>query len=294
MHVTDTGDAVSSPGGIYLRGMVTGDIPAAMRLKCEAGWNQTAADWERFIRLSPDGCFVAVRNDDVVGTVTTIRYGGLSWIGMMLVDSAYRRRGIAKRLMGRAIRHLSNVASVGLDATPEGALVYGKFGFRDNGGLVRLIRDEVSSSTVIGESVENVTLDALRGIITMDTLVFGGDRRELLKSLAEYAPSAAVVLTSGAITEGYAFGRSGTSRFHIGPVVAENVTGAATLVDTVLSSINGRAALIDVPEWRKPFIRYLAARRFRIQRSFTRMYRGGSEPTGIPEKVFAVAGPEFG
>src|ERR1700687_2743834 len=42
-----------------LRIMTMADIPAGMRLKEIAGWNQTAADWKRFLEASPEGCFVA-------------------------------------------------------------------------------------------------------------------------------------------------------------------------------------------------------------------------------------------
>ena len=41
--------------------MTVDDIPEAMRLKDLAGWNQTAADWERFLSAGPEGCFVAER-----------------------------------------------------------------------------------------------------------------------------------------------------------------------------------------------------------------------------------------
>ena len=38
-----------------LRIMTMADIPAGMRLKEIAGWNQTAADWKRFLEASPKG-----------------------------------------------------------------------------------------------------------------------------------------------------------------------------------------------------------------------------------------------
>ena len=37
--------------------MTTAEIPGGMRLKDLAGWNQIPADWERFLRASPEGCF---------------------------------------------------------------------------------------------------------------------------------------------------------------------------------------------------------------------------------------------
>src|SRR5438876_12316402 len=85
------------------------DIPAAMRLKDAAGWNQTETDWLRLLSFSPDGCFAAEVEGRIIGTVTTIRYEDrFAWIGMMLVDSEYRGRGIGTALLTRTIDHLES------------------------------------------------------------------------------------------------------------------------------------------------------------------------------------------
>ena len=58
---------------ISLRRMTDGDLPAADELRRLAGWNQRPEDWRRLFWLEPRGCFVAVENGEVVGTVTTTR-----------------------------------------------------------------------------------------------------------------------------------------------------------------------------------------------------------------------------
>jgi hypothetical protein len=39
-----------------LRLMTVNDVPEAMQLKDAAGWNQTSADWARFLSANPEGC----------------------------------------------------------------------------------------------------------------------------------------------------------------------------------------------------------------------------------------------
>lgn len=51
------------------------DIPFGMRLKDEAGWNHTEADWRRALALQPDGCFLAEQGGEPVGTITSCVYG---------------------------------------------------------------------------------------------------------------------------------------------------------------------------------------------------------------------------
>jgi hypothetical protein len=50
------------------------DVAEAMQLKDAIGWNQTSADWTRFLSASPDGCFVAQSEGRVIGTATSIVY----------------------------------------------------------------------------------------------------------------------------------------------------------------------------------------------------------------------------
>jgi hypothetical protein len=40
---------------ISIRLLFESDIPAAMRLKEAAGWNQTEDDWRRLLLLEPNG-----------------------------------------------------------------------------------------------------------------------------------------------------------------------------------------------------------------------------------------------
>src|SRR5690349_5502736 len=116
---------------IEIRSLFEKDIPAAMKLKEAAGWNQTEDDWRRLIRLEPHGCFAALKKGELVGTTTTTTYGAdLAWVGMVLVDPENRRQGIASILLQTALEYLrGKVATVKLDATAQGKPVYERFGF---------------------------------------------------------------------------------------------------------------------------------------------------------------------
>src|SRR6266581_1863470 len=87
---------------ISLRLLGPTDLAFADSLRELAGWNQTIDDWQTFLVLSPEGCFVAEWNGSPAGTATTVCYGKeLAWIGMLLVHPAFRRRGIGRALLAR-------------------------------------------------------------------------------------------------------------------------------------------------------------------------------------------------
>ena len=72
------------------------DLSFGLRLSSQAGWNQTGADWARYLDLQLDGCFVAEADNCPAGTVTTCAFGPVAWIAMVLVDKPLRGRGIGR------------------------------------------------------------------------------------------------------------------------------------------------------------------------------------------------------
>ena len=89
-----------SLGSVLIRQMTVSDVPAGLRLCRASGWNQTARDWEHFLTTAPRGAFVAIEDGQVIGSVATLPYGPFTWVSMVLVDPAARRRGLGTLLLG--------------------------------------------------------------------------------------------------------------------------------------------------------------------------------------------------
>jgi GNAT superfamily N-acetyltransferase len=270
-----------------IRLLFESDIPAAMRLKEAAGWNQTEADWRRLIKLEPNGCFAAIENDRLVGTTTTTTYeADLAWIGMVLVDPQYRRRGIATRLMETALAYLDGkVAVIKLDATAEGGPVYEKFGFKAE-SLVERWRGSGKSQSVEPEDTA-VDLDAL---LALDRRAFGADRSRLIKYLIDDA-LIAPVLVKGELT-GYTLARAGTKATYVGPVVTTDASQVENLLDQSLAQLSGDV-YIDFSNECGVSSSVLAARGFVKERDLIRMSLGSRSMKTSP-LVIAIAGPEIG
>ena len=279
---------------IVVRLLGDADIPAALRLKELARWNQTEDDWRRLIQLEPRGCFCATAAGRVIATTTTIRYGcELAWIGMVLVDPDYRRRGIATQLMQEALDYLGQVgvAAVKLDATPEGRPVYEKLGFAVESLIERW-------EGVAGSFVSTcATLDAatLREALDIDGRAFGADRSSLIELLIDEACTAPLVVREpGGPVKGYALARSGTAAAYVGPLVASAADVAIDLLDGMLSQLSGQRVYIDLNTDFGTGRDILAARGFVKQRDLIRMSHGEKSAAGCSASVFAIAGPEFG
>lgn len=277
-----------------LRPMRPGDIPAGLRLCRASRWNQIARDWEHFLAVNPAGARVLEKDGHVVGTVTTLRYGPVGWVAMVLVDPVERRQGFGSRLLVAALDLLVDLPSIELDATPLGEPIYRSHGFV---GIERLSRMTGSAPGTglppSSPSVRPMRPSDLPRVAAWDAGAFGRDRRALLAWLHAGAPEYAWIAESAGRPTGYALGRHGFEFEQLGPICAEETGVAVELATACLAGRPGRTFAIDARHLEPGWIAWLESIGFREQRPFTRMARNPS-PHGDPRRRFATAGPELG
>jgi len=282
---------------IVYRPMTAGDIPAGLSLCRAAGWNQISRDWELFLQLSPEGCRVAMAEDEmkVVGTATTVQYEDhFSWIGMVLVDPDRHRQGIGSQLLRESLQVLKDVETVKLDATPAGRQVYLQLDFVDEYEISRMALKNISPATLPDSTARPIRADDLPALLAFDKKVFGANRLPVLEWLLAGGSAYAFLLENHEGIRGYCFGRPGHNFTHIGPVVSHDPEAARELVSAALRHCSGPAVVLDALLHTREWMQWLLSIGFQEQRPLIRMYRGTNAHPGIPEKQFAILGPEFG
>ena len=278
--------------------MTESDLPSALRLKTIAGWNQTAADWQRFMDASPTGCFVGEVDGEVRGTVTTISFEHrFAWVGMVLVDPEYRSKGVGTTLLHTAIGHLdeAKVRTVKLDATPQGKPLYEKLGFVTEYEIERWsLQRPAGRSAAEDRRAESASAELAASLLQMDRESFGASRAELLKSLYRDAPDFTLEVRTNEALQAYAFGRRGSFADHLGPWIAKDADTARTLLLRFLARSIRETVIADCLNNNAMAVDLLKSFGFVCARPLTRMYRGPNEHPGRPESVCAIMGPEFG
>ncbi len=271
-----------------LRALSPADIPAGMRLKEAAGWNQTEADWRNVIRFAPDTCFGIECDGSIVATTTAVCYGSrLSWIGMVLTHPDYRRRGFGRRLMEHALVALEarGVDWIKLDATGMGAPLYRDLGFEDESAIERW--------RAPARSVPSGCAGPYRAMewANLDQAAFGADRSHLLEMLA---PLGAAAVPG----EGYAMGRPGANAAYFGPCVTRSADAARELLRWFLAAHPDEPVYWDLLPGNTGAMRLAREFGFEPLRRLVRMVRKGAAVAAPLEhddaRVFAIAGFEFG
>ena len=259
-------------------------VAGGLALSDAAGWNQSADDWSFFIAA---GAALGVRDEagTLIATAAALPYDAATgWISMVLVDAAQRHRGIASQLVDACV-----ASSTG--TRPAGAAVYAKIGYvagfafeRWEGGGAATIAATGAESGIAVVSSQGETL------IAHDRNACGVDRALLLRSFLARPATRAWLAPRG---EGFALRRAGRRAAQVGPIVAADDAAALELLGVALDGTAGRV-FIDIPAHRTAIADALTRRGFVRQRPFVRMALGDAGAAAARERVFALAGPEFG
>lgn len=264
-----------------LRPLNVDDIPAALQLSAQAGWNQTEEEWHTLLDLASQTCFGIEIRGELASTTTLMCYGRrLGWIGMVLTKSVFQRRGLARKLL----QHTLNVAdkmgieTLKLDATDQGQPLYVQCGFREEHRIERWSR-------FAAETAQFPTVWPSSAWRERDLKYFGADRSALLERLAQRN---SLLLRNRA----YLFARPGRVCAYLGPCVSDNPEDARTLISTYLES-TGSSWFWDLFPNNRNAVAIARDLGFTPQRHLLRMARGKDLVQNI-DATYAIAGFELG
>ncbi|MFH1477862.1 MAG: GNAT family N-acetyltransferase [Verrucomicrobiota bacterium] len=230
-------------------------------LTMRAGWNQTATDIRRMIKLDKHGSFVAKLTgpgfDIPIATSSVLPLGrNNTWIGMILVHPEARRQGIANAMMQACVRYALAQGKVinGLDATPMGNTVYGAVGYVNSYRLWRSVFQlaEFAGKPFDHQHVTPMTETDLPEVIRYDASAFL-ERADILRRLFEDGAGGCFVFRNDAgAVQGYCYSRPGRLRPFVGPFIADNEEIARHLLTAVsqklLENEKNATAFLDTPE----------------------------------------------
>jgi hypothetical protein len=216
---------------------------------------------------------------------------------MVLVDAAYRQRGIGRALLEACIDHLRSrgVRCIKLDATPLGKPVYEALGFQTEWTLARWeLTAAISPAAKSTPDIRDwAAEDAVRAK-ELDMAAFGTSRTQLLVELATGSRAALVTEASPRGLTGYGLMRAGSQASYLGPIAAESPEAGKMLIDALIARCGGEKIYWDIPDSNDAALVWAGQYGFARQRTLTRMFLGENVAVGNPRLQYALAGPEVG
>jgi GNAT superfamily N-acetyltransferase len=265
--------------------LTSADLPGCLALARDGDWLPEERTWRLLFDL---GIVYGVRGrgGELAGVTVLTRYGaGFAVIGMMLVATRYRGRGLGRALMTRALDEAGE-ATVFLHATPAGRPLCEKLGFVPVGvththlGCFRPAGPAPSPgrSRLAGPG-------DLMAVRRLDAHANGTDRALLVRRLPGFTGQLRVIDRLGAVS-GYAGAYDGLRYVSIGPVVAEAAAEAKTLIADAAAAAWGPVR-IDLDDRHPRLLEWAAEHGLAPGVSSTAMVFGGRPLPGDRARCFA-------
>ncbi|MGB9714558.1 MAG: GNAT family N-acetyltransferase [Candidatus Bathyarchaeales archaeon] len=257
--------------------MTQEDVEFAVRITDAMNWNLTEQDFAFMMQLEPEGCFTLLCDSEKIGITTTISYGKIGWIGNVVVDEKYRRRGAGSTIIKHAINYLKSkgAETVGLYSYKEKADFYARLGFKRDLEFT-VLNGEVLSSNVEATNIKKTEKTDIQKIIEFDSLYFGAFRRKLLEKIINEMNSLCHYYAENGEIFGYATAKVYANYAEIGPLVCRREKSgiAKNLLGAILKRVNGLEVSICLPKKEKEMVNMLL--NSGLEESFTvvRMFSG--------------------
>jgi len=250
---------------------------------------------EGFYHYDPDGCFIALQEDQPAGICVATPYKMTGFAGELIVRPDMRRKGIGEALLRRVIEYLNSlgIRSIYLDGVPRAVPLYERLGFRK---ICQSLRFSGLLEGRAHSTIRRMTRADLPQVCAFDREHFGDDRGLVLEYRMEEFPDLAHVCIQDGRVAGYIMGRRREDWVSVGPWV----TGIAAkeplhLLEAVAMAGGGMHLSLGVLESNHAALNLLKSLGFSIREDNPwRMVHGDSIALGESEACYAIGSAATG
>lgn len=279
---------------LTIRPMTAEEMDLAVDLAAAEGWNPGLHDAEPFRATDPEGFLIGLLNDEPVGCISAVSYGGtFGFMGFYIVLPEHRGKGYGMKLWERAIDHL-NGHLIGGDGVFERLDDYRRSGFDAAYSNVRFEHRASGQQVEKKSGIVPASEVPFESILSYDAACFPAQRRTFLEHWLAMPESHAAAFVDGDRMQGYGVIRRCRTGCKIGPLFADNATIADALFQNLCSYAEpGEPVYLDVPDVNGPGMEM--ADRYGMKRVFGtgRIYNGPAPDIDLG-RVFGVTSFELG
>ena len=279
-------------GEIVIRKALPREIPVFTDWAGKEGWNPGIHDSECHYAVDPEGWFVAVLNNEIIGTIVLTNYdNSFSFGGFFIIKEEFRHRGDGWELWNATKDHAGD-RNLGIDGVFEMQEHYSKnsnfrFAYRN-------IRWEGTASGNPQEDLMDIRDLTFADLVDYDSLHFPARRESFLEKWLNMPDSTGLAYTmpDGRIA-GYGVIRKCLNGHKIGPLFAEKPDIAEKILEGLMFTIRGETFYFDTPEINRKAVEMAKERDMTEVFGTARMYT--KELPELPlDKIFGVTSFELG
>jgi len=272
----------------------------------EEGWNPGLHDETSFSLVDPMGFIGGYLNDELVATISAMRYNEhFGFLGFYIVSPVHRGKGYGLKVWNAGIDHLKDLPCVGLDGVLEQTANYQKSGFtfvhkncRYEGRAHQLQASTSSELTeggfteggctdgrsINGRSTNDLSTDeclqplsevAFETLIGFDAQHFPTHRVPFLQSWVTQAGHHGLAIMRAEQMCAYGIIRACSQGHKIGPLFAQTEVQARTLIAALCASLESdELVYLDPPATNLAAIHLVLSLGMEMVFETARMYKG--------------------
>ena len=291
---------------IHIRALTESDADFLKYLDSQVKWGFSQKSPKILLEFS-ETAYIAEDSftQQPYGIVFTYYYSPRTgWIGLLIVDEKFRKKGIGSIFFSKAINHLENIGckEILLDAVPETVSFYKSFQFVE---IKRSLRLKISISTLLNSLVsspisEHVQKDHISEISKFDMLIFGAKRNKTFLTMYKNLNSEGAICFQDNMVKGYGFIHYSENSFSIGPLVARNSNIALDIISKLIqigtrSQKKSEWIFIGTTETSSIPLQFFYQLGFKEYNYSLRMRYGSDQRKEIRSNlIYCIASPEMG
>ncbi len=256
-------------------------------------WGHLEEDFERFLEVNPQGCFVACEKGERIGIVTSVIHGDCAFLGNLIVGRRFRTLGAGMLLLKHAVAWLGrqHTRTIELDGVLRAVPIYHTLGFKDKYPSLRLKRLAVQREGA-GSVREAGRAEDIAQILRFDREHLNIDRSIFLKQLIHRHMDATYVTGRHKISSYGSCRPRATNVIHIGPLVAASPDDASRILSRICALHGEHDLTIGIPSTNEAALRIALEHGFRVFPPSLRMYLG--ERVDYERSVYAIVSADAG
>lgn len=278
---------------LKIRKMSPEDIGFAIKLTDTQDWGLVEDDFKFAMKLEPEGCFILTENSKHIGLVTNVSFDEIGWLGNLIVDESYRRKGAGAKLVKHSIAYFKSrgAETVGIYAYQDVIEFYRRIGFIKNAEFA-VLKGKPKCPPPTAEQ-EKVRKQNLREITGFDHVYFGASRERLLKLILFHPNSLGYVHKENGRIIGYGSESVYGDSAEIGPLVClqNRHDVAIDLLKAMLSRLEDFEASICVPAEEARVAKFLMSCGFMESLRVARMFY---KPPALKDCIYVTESLERG
>ncbi|MDH4122487.1 MAG: GNAT family N-acetyltransferase [Thermoplasmata archaeon] len=281
--------------------MESRDLEAVLRLINIEGWNYDISELQRILKVSPGTSIVSTFDDKVIGGITATLSGNRCVLGHVVIDSAWRRKGLGKIMINHLIREMDSRGVEILDVySVKNAMdFYAQHGFKylENLDTFTTMLTEGMKKGASDDDIRDLTGSDLGEMSRLDLIVTGFDRRNILSVLLEEFPGCSKGFFENDKLIAFILCRTNPIMSDIGPwtmSVSDEGIGSRLLGAVLAELPAGKLTILGVPASNKLAHNICTNAGFKTELYNYRMVKSKKAVDRFTEGTFALSAFEFG